>query len=80
MHHFDLFSHKTKAIKIILILKAGQEDYDRLRPLSYPQVSILEICFRFKPVESIDTFVILKDKRVFSMLQCNKSEHIHECR
>ena len=29
----------------LLILKAGQEDYDRLRPLSYPQTVRDLICF-----------------------------------
>jgi len=34
-----------KAIMLGLWDTAGQEDYDRLRPLSYPQTNVFLICF-----------------------------------
>ncbi|KAJ6495277.1 small GTPase Cdc42 [Mycena sanguinolenta] len=33
----------------------GGEDYDRLRPLSYPQTDVFLICFRVTKPESLDT-------------------------
>jgi GTPase SAR1 family protein len=33
---------------------AGQEDYDRLRPLSYPQTDVFLICFSIVSPPSID--------------------------
>ena len=33
---------------------AGQEDYDRLRPLSYPQTDVFLICFAITSVSSFD--------------------------
>ena len=32
-------------ISLSLSFSAGQEDYDRLRPLSYPQTDVFLICF-----------------------------------
>lgn len=34
-----------KPINLKLCVTAGQEDYDRLRPLSYPQTDVFLICF-----------------------------------
>ena len=34
-----------KIISLGLWDTAGQEDYDRLRPLSYPQTDVFVICF-----------------------------------
>eukprot|EP01130_Rhizamoeba_saxonica_P016412 TRINITY_DN7581_c0_g1_i1.p1 TRINITY_DN7581_c0_g1~~TRINITY_DN7581_c0_g1_i1.p1 ORF type:complete len:678 (+),score=138.23 TRINITY_DN7581_c0_g1_i1:112-2145(+) len=46
---FDNYSsnvmYQGKAISLGLWDTAGQEDYDRLRPLSYPQTDVFLICF-----------------------------------
>lgn len=48
---------------------AGQEDYDRLRPLSYPQTDVFLVCFS---VTSPASFENVKEKwfpevRIFSL-------------
>ena len=41
---------------------AGQEDYDRLRPLSYPQTDVFLVCFS---VVSPSSFENVKEKVIF---------------
>ena len=38
-----------------LALTAGQEDYDRLRPLSYPDTNVILICFSIDDPDSLNS-------------------------
>ncbi|RLV92648.1 GTP-binding RHO-like protein [Spathaspora sp. JA1] len=42
-----------KTIELALWDTAGQEEYDRLRPLSYPDVDVLLICFSLESIVSL---------------------------
>ena len=43
-----------KDIELALWDTAGQEDYDRLRPLSYPDTNVLLICFSVDSPDSLE--------------------------
>ena len=43
-----------KLIELALWDTAGQEDYDRLRPLSYPDTDVILICFTIESIDSLD--------------------------
>lgn len=40
-----MVTYENKVVELALWDTAGQEDYDRLRPLSYPESHVILICF-----------------------------------
>jgi len=44
----------NKRVELALWDTAGQEDYDRLRPLSYPDSHVILICFAIDSPDSLD--------------------------
>ncbi|KAL9052056.1 MAG: hypothetical protein Q9162_005627 [Coniocarpon cinnabarinum] len=44
----------NKRVELALWDTAGQEDYDRLRPLSYPDSHVILICFSIDSPDSLD--------------------------
>ena len=58
-----------KPISLGLWDTAGQEDYDRLRPLSYPQTDVFLICFSIVSRASFDN-VKAKVSRIIIATSC----------
>ncbi|CAG8675864.1 19560_t:CDS:2, partial [Gigaspora margarita] len=50
-------------VELALWDTAGQEDYDRLRPLSYPDSHVILICFAVDSPDSLDNVQEKKDLR-----------------
>jgi Ras family protein A len=55
-----------KHVELALWDTAGQEDYDRLRPLSYPDSHVILICFAVDSPDSLDNV----QEKVFHPLTC----------
>ncbi|XP_060567607.1 transforming protein RhoA-like [Ruditapes philippinarum] len=43
-----------KEVEMVLWDTAGQDDYDRLRPLSYPETDVILMCFSVDNVDSLE--------------------------
>ena len=54
-----------KRVELALWDTAGQEDYDRLRPLSYPDSHVILICYAVDSPDSLDN---VREKVCFSIL------------
>lgn len=55
-----------KHVELALWDTAGQEDYDRLRPLSYPDSHVILICFAVDSPDSLDNV----QEKVYYPLTC----------
>lgn len=55
---------------------AGQEDYDRLRPLSYPQTDVFLICFSVASQASFDNvkYKVSRGKEIMTSRSCCKCD------
>ena len=51
-----------KTVELALWDTAGQEEYDRLRPLSYPETDVLFVCFAIDSPHSLENVL---DKVVY---------------
>ncbi|KAK2187335.1 hypothetical protein NP493_169g04034 [Ridgeia piscesae] len=47
----------NRQVELALWDTAGQEDYDRLRPLSYPDVHVIVMCFAIDNPDSLENIV-----------------------
>ncbi|VEL32280.1 unnamed protein product, partial [Protopolystoma xenopodis] len=47
----------SKQVELALWDTAGQEDYDRLRPLSYPDTDVILMCFSIDSTDSLENIV-----------------------
>ena len=52
----NVFSFNSSLFEVELALwdTAGQEDYDRLRPLSYPDTDVILMCFSIDSPDSLE--------------------------
>jgi Ras family protein A len=67
-----------KHVELALWDTAGQEDYDRLRPLSYPDSHVILICFAIDSPDSLDNvqekvmhFIIFTSPLLFPTSPCH---------
>ena len=66
-----------KRVELALWDTAGQEDYDRLRPLSYPDSHVILICFAVDSPDSLDN-VQEKVRSAFLPVCSNAAARRHE--
>jgi small GTP-binding protein len=51
---YPIHSATGKTVELALWDTAGQEEYDRLRPLSYPETDLIFVCFAIDCPNSLD--------------------------
>jgi Ras homolog gene family, member A len=70
-------THKPsgQAVELALWDTAGQEEYDRLRPLSYPETDLLFVCFAIDCPNSLEN--VMDKVWHFSNLEATPSIDIH---
>ena len=53
-----------KQVELALWDTAGQEDYDRLRPLSYPDTDVILMCFAIDSPDSLENIPEVRRRRI----------------
>lgn len=67
-----------KTVELALWDTAGQEEYDRLRPLSYPETDLIFVCFAIDCPNSLDNVMdkvrlsLISQPRCFQLLSGSK--------
>jgi Ras homolog gene family, member A len=61
-----------KIVELALWDTAGQEEYDRLRPLSYPETDVILICFAIDSHASLEN---VTDKVINAIMLLSKCSH-----
>lgn len=61
---YPTHSPTGKTVELALWDTAGQEEYDRLRPLSYPETDLIFVCFAIDCPNSLDNVL---DKVCFAI-------------
>lgn len=51
---YPVHKRSGKTVELALWDTAGQEEYDRLRPLSYPETDLIFVCFAIDCPNSLD--------------------------
>lgn len=74
MYHYCLFIHHLYSQTYHYDL--GQEDYDRLRPLAYPDTHVVLICFSVDIPDSLDN---VKEKVSSGWIHANTGILTHVC-
>lgn len=74
-NYIAIINHESgKSIELSLWDTAGQEEYDRLRPLCYPETDVILACFAIDQIQSFenvkDRVTYIKSKRQRQVLIC----------
>jgi hypothetical protein len=65
-----------KDVELALWDTAGQEDYDRLRPLSYPDAHVILICFAIDSVEALENVQEMVGKPGNRLPHCRSHQNL----
>ena len=56
-NYVKYLTYESQAIELVLWDTAGQEDYDSIRPLSYPDTDVILLCYSMDIRESFDNIL-----------------------
>ena len=65
-----------KHVELALWDTAGQEDYDRLRPLSYPDSHVILICFAIDSPDSLDNVQEKVRQTFYSYMEAGHADNL----